>query len=345
MLAEAYYTRTGDLAFTQHLWPHVQQALEWIDKYGDVDGDGFVEYARYSTRGLTQQGWKDSGDSVFHADGKFAEPPIALCEVQGYVYAAKLAAAKLSAALGDGTRCSALQAQAEQLRRKFEEAFWCPELATYALALDGNKHPCKVRASNAGHCLYTGIASPERAELVAQTLMGGDFFTGWGVRTLGENEARYNPISYHNGSVWPHDNALVACGLGRYGFKDLAGKILLGLLDVSAVVDLHRLPELFCGMDRHPGKGPTLYPVACSPQAWAAGAVFMILEGCLGISIDGAQTRVTFKEPSLPEGIPQLSIKGLRIGSSTLDLFLERKGRSVDVHVTDKIGDLDVVVS
>jgi len=345
ILAEAYYARTGDRLFVEQLWPHIERALEWIDKYGDVDGDGFVEYARHSTRGLTQQGWKDSGDSVFHADGELAEPPIALCEVQGYVYAAKLAAARLSAALGDRNRCSALQEEAERLRLKFDEAFWCPELATYALALDGNKRPCRVRASNAGHCLYTRIASPERAQWVAQTLLGEDFFTGWGVRTLGRNEVRYNPISYHNGSIWPHDNGLIAAGLGRYGFRDLAGKILLGLLDVSAFVDLHRLPELFCGIDRHPGKGPTLYPVACSPQAWAAGTVFMLLEACLGITVRGAEKQVVFDQPSLPEGIPQLSIKGLRVGNSTLDLFLERKGRSVDVHVVDKTGDVDMFVN
>ena len=345
MLAETYYARTGDLNFIRRFWPHIERGLQWIDQYGDLDGDGFVEYSRKSSHGLAQQGWKDSGDSVFHADGRLAEGPIALCEVQGYVYAAKIAAARLSAALGDSKRCSLLRAQAETLRAKFEEAFWCHEFSTYALALDGKKQQCKVRASNAGHCLYTGIASPEHAELVAHTLLAEDSFTGWGVRTIGGKEARYNPISYHNGSVWPHDNALVACGLGRYGFKDLSGKILMGLLDVSAVVDLHRLPELFCGMDRHPGTGPTLYPVACSPQAWAAGAVFMVLEGCLGISIDGTQHRVVFKEPRLPEGIPQLSINGLSIGTSTLDLQLERKGLSVDVHVTDKSGDVDVLVN
>ena len=345
VLAEAYYTRTGDLPFIKHLWPHIERALDWISRHGDVDGDGFVEYARHSTRGLTQQGWKDSGDSVFHADGKLAEPPIALCEVQGYVFAAKLAAARLGEVLGDDRKCAALQDEAENLRLKFEEAFWCPRLATYALALDGNKRPCRVRASNAGHCLYTRIASSERAELVAQTLLGEDFFTGWGVRTLGRNEVRYNPISYHNGSVWPHDNGLIAAGLSRYGFKDLAGKILLGLLDVSGFVDLHRLPELFCGIDRHPGKGPTLYPVACSPQAWAAGTVFMLLEACLGITVHGAKKQVLFDQPSLPEGIPQLSIKGLRVGNATLDLFLERKGRSVDVHVTDKAGDVDVLLN
>ena len=282
---------------------------------------------------------------MFHADGKLAEPPIALCEVQGYVFAAKLAAARLGEVLGDDRKCAALQDEAENLRLKFEEAFWCPRLATYALALDGNKRPCRVRASNAGHCLYTRIASSERAELVAQTLLGEDFFTGWGVRTLGRNEVRYNPISYHNGSVWPHDNGLIAAGLSRYGFKDLAGKILLGLLDVSGFVDLHRLPELFCGIDRHPGKGPTLYPVACSPQAWAAGTVFMLLEACLGITVHVAKKQVLFDQPSLPEGIPQLSIKGLRVGNATLDLFLERKGRSVDVHVTDKAGDVDVLVN
>jgi glycogen debranching enzyme len=283
ILAGAYFDRTADRDFVERLWPNIGRALSWIDDYGDVDGDGFVEYARHSGKGLVQQGWKDSSDSVFHSDGKIAEPPVALCEVQGYVYAAKLAAAKLSRVLGNVDRSCALEVQAETLRTRFEEAFWCEDLGTYALALDGRKRPCRVRASNAGHCLYSGIASPERGRRVAETLLGNEFFTGWGIRTLGKSEVRYNPLSYHNGSIWPHDNSIIASGLARYGSKKLAGQVLLALLDLSSEVDLHRLPELFCGLKRRPAEGPTLYPVACSPQAWSAAAPFLILEGCLGI--------------------------------------------------------------
>jgi len=345
MLAGAHFERTGDLDFLRQMWPHVLRALDWIDKYGDIDGDGFVEYSRRSDRGLTQQGWKDSSDSIFYADGALAEPPIALCEVQGYVYAAKLAASDLSSALGDSAKCEQLRAQADTLRAHFEDAFWANHLSTYSLALDGKKRPCNVRASNAGHCLFSGIASLDRARLVAQTLLGADFFTGWGIRTLGSGEVRYNPISYHNGSVWPHDNALIASGLAQYGFKDMAGKILLGLLDVSSVVDLHRLPELFCGLPRRQSEAPTLYPVACSPQAWSAACVFLLLRACLGITVRGADNTIIFDRPYFPEGIPQLSIRGLHLGTSNADLFLERRGRSVQVRVLDQNGEVDVQVS
>ena len=256
VLAGAYLEATGDIESLHALRPHIDLALHWIDRYGDVDGDGFVEYVRQGQKGLVQQGWKDSNDSVFHADGSLADAPIALCEVQGYVYAAKVAAAKMCAALGDPQRQAALEQQASQLRRRFELAFWCEELSTYALALDGNKKACRVRTSNPGHCLFSGIASLERAQLIAHTLMSPEFFSGFGVRTVATKEARYNPLSYHNGSVWPHDNAIVAAGLARYGFRELAGRVLMGLLDVSSAVDLHRLPELFCGVDRRSGQGP-----------------------------------------------------------------------------------------
>jgi glycogen debranching enzyme len=345
MLAGAHYERTGDLDFLRQMWPHVLRALDWIDQYGDVDGDGFVEYARRTPKGLIQQGWKDSSDSVFYSDGILAQPPIALCEVQGYVYAAKVAAAELSSVLGDNARCAQLNSQAETLRANFEAAFWDSNLATYVLALDGKKTPCNVRASNAGHCLFTRIASPDRARLVAQTLLGPDFFSGWGVRTLGTGEVRYNPISYHNGSVWPHDNALIAAGIAHYGFKDMAGKILLGLLDVSSAVDLHRLPELFCGLPRRQSEPPTLYPVACAPQAWSAACVFLLLQACLGITVHGADNTLIFDRPYFPEGIPQLSIRGLRLGTSNADLYLERRGRSVQVRVLDQDGEVDIQVS
>lgn len=343
MLAGAYFDRTGDRPFLEKLWPHVQRALTWIDKFGDVDGDGFVEYARHSSKGLVQQGWKDSNDSVFHADGKIAEPPIALCEVQGYVYAAKLAAARLTRVLGDVNGCCELEVQAEALRTQFEEQFWCSDLDTYALALDGRKGACRVRTSNAGQCLYTGIVSPERARRVVETLMGTESFTGWGIRTVATTESRYNPLSYHNGSVWPHDNSIIANGMAKYGSKKMAGQVLMALLDLSSEVELRRLPELFCGLKRRPTEGPTLYPVACSPQSWAAAAPFLILEGCLGISVQADRGRIVFDRPFLPEGVPQLSIRGLRCGMVAADLLLERRSDSVLVHLENKQDGIEIV--
>ena len=344
-LAGSYYERTGDSSLIRQIWPNIRAALDWIDNYGDLDGDGFVEYAAHGNRGLVQQGWKDSNDSVFHADGSLAEPPIALCEVQGYVYAAKLAAARLSAMLGDEQTAALLQTQAAELRDRFEEAFWCKGLNVYALALDGKKRPCAVRASNAGHCLFSGIARNDRGRMLAEVLFTPDFYSGWGIRTVATGESRYNPLSYHNGSVWPHDNALIAAGLARYGFKNLAGKILLALMDVSSTLELHRLPELFCGLERRQAEGPTLYPVACAPQSWASAAPFLLIQSCLGLSVQGAQNRVVFTKPVLPEGIPHLSIRGLRVGDASVDLLFERQIDNVRVQVLEKQGDIEVVAS
>jgi glycogen debranching enzyme len=343
MLAGAYYERTADANFIRELWPNIERALRWIDDFGDADHDCFVEYRQHGSKGLVQQGWKDSDDSIFHADGCIAKPPIALCEVQGYVYAAKLAAARLSRVAGGSKKPADLEVEAENLKARFEESFWCEDISTYALALDGQKRPCKVRTSNAGQCLYTGIASTDHAGRVAETLFQAESFNGWGVRTVACGEKRYNPISYHNGSIWPHDNSLIAAGLARYGFKSLAGKVLMALLDLSTMVEMHRLPELFCGVDRREGEGPTLYPVACSPQAWAAAAPFLILQGCLGISINAERKRILFDDPYLPEGIPNLAIHELRCGGTSVDLFLERRNDSVLVHKTGASSAVEIV--
>ncbi len=345
MLAADYYRRTADLKFIQSIWPNVEAALDWIDRYGDRDGDGFVEYNRRSVNGLVQQGWKDSHDSIFHSNGNLAEPPIALCEVQGYVYAAKRGAAELARLLGQDGRADALATQARKLRSQFDEAFWCPEIDMYALALDGNKRQCRVRASNAGHCLFTEIAEADHARHVSAQLLGPELFSGWGVRTIGSSEARYNPISYHNGSVWPHDNALIASGLSKYGARELAGRILSSLSDASAYVDIHRLPELFCGLHRRDGEGPTLYPVACSPQAWSAAAIFLLLQACLGFTVDGVERCVRFSDPYLPPEISQLSIQGLDVGSSSVDLLVERRGKSVEVQQLNQAADVALICS
>jgi glycogen debranching enzyme len=254
MLAGRYHARTGDLDLIRSLWPNFEAALHWIDTYGDRDGDGFLEYAPNGPASLVQQGWKDSEDSVTHADGILAVHPIALCEVQGYVYAAKLEMARLAGLLDKTSLADRLLEEAESLKVKFNREFWIPEMGTYALALDGDKRPCKVRSSNAGQCLFTGIVPEAYA----------------GIRTLGSSEARYKPMSYHNGSVWPHDNALMALGMGRYGLRAEVCRVMEGLFQASVFVDLHRLPELFCGFIQRPGEGPTLYPVACNPQSWAS---------------------------------------------------------------------------
>ncbi|MGQ0811771.1 MAG: amylo-alpha-1,6-glucosidase [Nitrospiraceae bacterium] len=344
ILAGAYSDVTGDDSFIRSIWPHVELALDWIDRYGDQDGDGFVEYARHSPKGLAHQGWKDSHDAVFHADGAPAEGPIALCEVQGYVYAAKRSVAALAALLGHHERAQSLLRQAEELRLRFEEVFWCEDLSMYALALDGQKRLCKVRSSNAGHCLLTGIASPDRAKRTAETLLGKDFFTGWGVRTIASSEIRFNPMSYHNGSVWPHDNALIAMGLARYNLKESALKVMAGLFDVSYFVDLHRLPELFCGFSRYPGGGPTLYPVACAPQAWSAGAVFMLLQACLGLTISAREKTISFSSPMLPPFLDRIQIDNLRCGSASVDLLVRRHMRDVGVNLLRREGSIEIVI-
>ncbi|MBX6312650.1 MAG: amylo-alpha-1,6-glucosidase [Isosphaeraceae bacterium] len=343
ILAASYYQRTGDLEFVSAIWLNIERALDWIDTHGDPDHDGFVEYFRRSPKGLVQQGWKDSQDSVMHADGRLAEGPIALCEVQGYVYAAKLGASALARALGYKTRAEELARQAKALRVRFEQAFWCEDLGTYALALDGEKRPCRVRSSNAGHCLWTGIASPERARRVAEALLAPESFSGFGIRTLAAGEVRYNPMSYHNGSVWPHDNALIAQGFARYQLKQEVLKVLTGLFDASLFVDLHRMPELFCGFVRRPGEGPTLYPVACAPQSWAAAAVFLLLQACLGLDIDAPRSRICFSHPLLPASLPSVHIANLRVGSASLDLLLRRFGENVGVDILRRDGHVEII--
>ena len=342
MLAGAYFVRTGNLTFLKQIWSNIERALHWMDDYGDSDGDGFVEYQQRSSKGLVQQGWKDSQDSVFHDDGRMAEPPIALCEVQGYVYAAKRSAALIARALDEPEFSEKLDSEAEALRVKFEEAFWCDDLGTYALALDGQKQQCRVRASNAGHALFCKIASQERAEAVTASLMSEQCFSGWGVRTVGASECRYNPMSYHNGSVWPHDNALIGLGFSLYGMQEQACNILHGLYEASRHVESQRLPELFCGFHKRcEANGPTLYPVACAPQAWAAGSVFLLLQACLGLEVRAGERQIHFSNPCLPLNLDEVRIENLRIGAASADLLIRRDGSGVAVKVLRKCGDIE----
>jgi glycogen debranching enzyme len=349
MLAAAYYRRSGDGAFLRTIAPSVQRALDWIERYGDADGDGFVEYARRTPTGLVQQGWKDSHDSVFHEDGALAEGPIALVEVQAYVFGAWLAAAEIAMALGDGgqavARAESYRRKAEALRARFEAAFWDEALGSYVLALDGHKRPCRVLSSNVGHALWTGIvADRARARRVADGLMNDDAFSGWGVRTIPTSQVRYNPMAYHNGSVWPHDNAIIADGFSRYGFRDLVVRLFEGMKDASVAVDMRRLPELICGFPRRPGEGPTQYPVACAPQAWASGTVFMLLSAALGLSVDGCNGEITMSRPVLPASIPTLRLSNLLVGDGSIDLLLENQPHDVGITVLRRDGDIRVTV-
>jgi glycogen debranching enzyme len=345
MLMGEYFRRTGDLETVRALWPNVEAALRWCDSYGDPDGDGFVEYHRRNANGLVNQGWKDSQDSIFHADGRLAEGPVALCEVQGYVYAAKRHAAAMAQALGRPRAAVELSRQAEALREHFESVFWCEELSTYALALDGAKRPCRVVASNAGHALLTGIADPDRARRVAETLLGVACFSGWGVRTLAVSAVRYNPMSYHNGSVWPHDNALIAMGLNRYGFKTEVLKIFKGLFDAAAYMDLRRLPELFCGFPWRKLNAPTLYPVACIPQAWASATVLALVGASLGLEFADGAGEVRLDHPAMPDFIDTLNVRGLQGSRGVADLLLERHGAEVAVTLARREGEVPIVVS
>ncbi len=344
LLAGAYLERTGDLATLQKLWPHITSALGWIDTCSARDPRGFLTYFRQTDEGLANQGWKDSFDSISHADGTLAEGPIALCEVQAYAFGARRAAAVIAGRLGYTEAAERETARAETLRAHFERDFWCEDLGTYALALDGAGNPCRVRASNAGQVLLTGIAAPDRAARVAASLMETRLFNGWGIRTLASSEQRYNPMSYHNGSVWPHDNALIALGLARYDNKLPAEKILCGLYDASLYMDLRRLPELFCGFPRRRFQGPTFYPVACSPQAWAATSMHAALAACLGLSFNPAESSVIFNRPRLPAFLNEVRLLNLSLGEARISVMLRRMGDEVAMNVLARSGTIHAIL-
>jgi glycogen debranching enzyme len=342
VLAAAYYERTADLAFLRDIWPNLQAALEWIDQSGDTDGDGFIEYSRRASTGLLQQGWKDSQDSVFHSDGSLARGPIALCEVQSYVYAARLGIATIAGALGHRPIAETQRQKASELRSRFDAAFWCEDLSMFALALDGEKRACRVRSSNAGHTLFSGLALPARVRPLVNELLSPRLFSGWGVRTLATDEKRYNPMSYHNGSIWPHDNSLIAYGALNSREKQLPLRILSGMLDLSMLLELHRLPELICGFARRAGEAPTLYPVACSPQAWAAGACFLLLQSCLGLSVRARESRIYLRHTALPEAVRRVELRNLRVGDASIDLAFERHAHSVGIDILRRTGDVEI---
>ena len=344
VLAGLYWRRTGDTALIKKLWKNIEAALDWMKIYGDADADGFLEYIPHAM-GLRNQGWKDSQDSVFHRDGRLAEGPIALCEVQAYLYAAKKEATGLSRLLGKDELAASLRTEAEELKKKFNEVFWDEDLGTYVLALDGNKRPCRVVSSNAGHALFSGIADPEKALRVAESLLSEDVFSGWGIRTIGAKERRYNPMSYHNGSVWPHDNAMTAYGLAAYGFTGHFNRVFGGIFDAALRSDLQRLPELFCGFHRRNGVAPTQYPIACSPQTWASGSLIFMLQASLGIYFEADKKMVIFKRPELPNFLTSVYLRNLQAGPRrSVDILISRYGEDVTLEALRKPEDVHLLI-
>jgi glycogen debranching enzyme len=332
LIALEHYVRwTDDLAFLRQHWPHAQAAATWMQTYADADRDGFLEYAKISETGLGNQGWKDSWDAISYADGALARPPIALCEVQGYAYAAYRALSYLATRLGQPDAAARWDALADSLRARFVERFWWPEEDLFYLALDGEKRPCKVVSSNAGQCLWSGIVPEDYAEAMIPRLLQQDMYTEWGIRTLSNRAARFNPMSYHNGSVWPHDTALVGAGFARYGHKAEAGELLGHLFGVSLYYAGSRLPELFCGFSRVHGHGPTRYPVACAPQSWAAGAPFLLLSAVLGFQPEAERQRLNLHSPALPNWMDALVLGHLRLGQQDMRLRFERSAHGTNV--------------
>ncbi|CAB4243434.1 Amylo-alpha-1,6-glucosidase [Methylacidimicrobium sp. AP8] len=344
LLAGLYFERTGDSETMAALWPSIVSALHWIDHFGDCDQDGFVEYERGGRQGLQNQGWKDSRDAVFHADGSLAQGPIALCEVQGYVFAAKRVIARYARRMGWESYAAKLEAEAQDLAARFETAYWCPELKTYALALDGEKKPCQVCTSNAGQVLFSGIASAERAAQVASGLLEHRFFSGWGIRTVASGQLRYNPMSYHNGSVWPHDNSLIALGLARYDRKDAVERVFTALFEAASYMEFRRLPELFCGFQRVRGQGPTLYPVACSPQAWASATPFALLSASLGLEFDTQAGEIRMRNPHLPAFLDEVVLRRLRLLDASLDVKIRRHRGDASIEILKSSGAVQLVL-
>lgn len=339
-LAGAYARRTNDYETIRVLWPNLIAAAGWMNDYGDSNGDGLIDYARAADTGLSNQGWKDSEDSIFHADGRFPKGPIALLEVQGYAFAAWKALAEMGAVLGDG-RADEWANRAEAVRALVEERYWMEDEGFYAIALDGDGEQCRAIGSNAGHLLFTGLPSHERARRVTRRMLTAEFRSGWGLRTLAKGQARFNPMSYHNGSVWPHDTALAAAGMARYGERH-AVAMLLGEIYGSAAHFQMRLPELFCGFVRETGEPPIAYPVACLPQAWAAGSVFLMMQSVLGLNIDAAEGLVEVNNPALPAGLDRLSITRLKVGDGVIDLHFQRLNGHVVVMPRERSGTVNL---
>jgi len=339
ILLSETYNWTGDEALVRELLPNAIAALDWIDNYGDLDDDGFVEYKQRSPKGLANQSWKDSWDAALHRDGRLAEAPIAPVEVQGYVYDAKMRMSSLLRALGDTSRADRLKREAYDLATRFEKAFWMPYRGFYAMALDGQKKPLEVISSNPGHLLFSRIVSRERARSVVKRMMKEDMFSGWGWRTLAQSEPVFNPLSYHRGSVWPHDNSIIAHGMALNEFRPQAIHAMTTLFEAALKFRDYRLPELFCGVQRREFDEPVHYPVSCSPQAWASGAMFLMLASVLGFRPNAAKRELNILNPLLPEWIDTLHIRKLRVGGSRVGLDFTRHGVRTFCNVVDVEGE------
>lgn len=339
ILLSETFNWTADETLVKDMLPHAHRALDWIDNYGDLDGDGLVEFLCRSPRGLANQAWKDSWDANLHRDGKLAEPPIAPCEVQGYVYEAKYRMASLMRAFGEIRTADKLKKDAADLAKRFDKAFWMPHRGFYAMALDRDKRQLQVISSNPGHLLFTRMLPQERARAVTQRFLEPDMFSGWGCRTMSRDERVFNPLSYHRGSVWPHDNSIVAHGMALSEFREAALTIFTGLAQAALNFRDYRLPELFCGIQRREHDEPVQYPVSCSPQAWASGAVFLLLTSLLGIRPSAARKELNIVNPTLPDWLDYLNIRNLRIGSSRVGLDFSRRGNRTFCNVVDIEGD------
>lgn len=339
ILLSETYNWTADEKLMHELLPAAYKALDWIDKYGDLDGDGFIEYQRRSPKGLVNEGWKDSWDANMHKDGRVAEPPIALAEVQGYVYDAKYRMSSLLKVMGDGRRAEHLRREAHDLARRFERTFWMPEQGYYAMGLDGQKKQIQVVSSNPGQLLFARIIARDRARMVTQRMMRQDMFSGWGWRTLSADEKVFNPLSYHRGSVWPHDNSLIAHGMALNELRQPAIHVLTTLFQAALNFRDYRLPELFCGVQRREQDEPVHYPVSCSPQAWASGAVFLILVSLLGIRPSAQRRELNIINPQLPDWLDWLHIRNLRVGNARVGLDFTRRDHRTFCNVVDVDGD------
>jgi glycogen debranching enzyme len=335
---------TGDLEFFELLRGPIETALHWIDAYGDIDGDGFVEYQRRSRAGLVNQGWRDAHNAIVHADGSLAEGPIALAEVQGYVYHAKRRLATVFGQLGDVDLSERLQAEGQALKARFNEAFWMEDEGYVAMALDGDKRPVRTIVSTGGHCLWARIIADEHVPAVVRRLMAPDMFSGWGVRTMSKQAVAYNPMSYYDGSVWPFDNALIVRGLKKHGFAQEANRIAGAMFAAATAHEYERLPEFFCGFTRQAINRPVAYPMACSPDATAAGSMFMILQSLLGLYANAEENVLYIHNPVLPKWLGEVEVSNLRVGRSTLDLRFRRDGNQTRFSVRDKRGGARVVV-
>jgi glycogen debranching enzyme len=343
ILLHEYVRWSLDLKSLKDFWPEALRALEWIEKWGDFDHDGFLEYMKQSPTGLVNQGWKDSHDSIMYEDGKLAEPPIHLCEVQAYAYRARLGMSELAALLGDSELSSRLRSEALQLRAHFLERFWDGQKKIIYLALDGKHQACSVKTSNMGHALWGEILPTEHARSICDHLMSDAMFSGHGIRTLADTEKSYNPLSYHNGSIWPHDNSLIMEGFRSYGFVPELERMSTALISVLEGTDDFRLPELFCGFRRRGDDPPVPYEVACKPQAWAAGSLFLMLKSMLGLSMDLKQNYLVLNAPTLTEKMNWLEIKGLSGRDWEIDLVFRRSKGGTVAEVSRKSGKVRVL--